>query len=294
MTELNKLHYFHIVAKYQNITRAAQELFVSQPALTKNIKSLEAEIGLPLFYKKGRHIYLTEYGKYLKERTDRIFAILESVSDELDKMKCDAKNTIKLNVLAATAVVSDAVVEYTKKNKSAIFQIIQNTEVDCDISVTTNSMNFSHLPPYLQRCVIEEKIYLAAPKSPEYDGKNKIDLSEVREKGFVNLSGSRLFRIVCDKFCESVGFKQNVIFESDSPTTVKNIIKAGAGIGFWPEFSWGEFPSSDVNLIPITNPVCQRELIIGLHSNKSPSSACSEFYIFLLNYIKEQSERSHK
>jgi len=284
--DLNKLYYFHVVAKHMNITRAAEELFISQPALTKNMKTLEKEIGLPLFYKNGRHIHLTEYGEYLKDRATRIFTIIGGVNDELEKMKSDAKNTIKLNVLAATAIVSDAVVEYTRENHSAIFQIIQNTEVDCDISITTNSMNFSHLPPYDKRCIIEEKIYLAVPKSSEYDGKIEIDLCEVKDKGFVNLSGSRLFRIVCDKFCESVGFKQNVIFESDSPTTVKNIIKAGAGIGFWPEFSWGEFPETDVNLIPITNPICQRELIIGLHGHISASAASAEFYEFLLEYIK--------
>ena len=53
-----------------------------------------------------------------------------------------------------------------------------------------------------------------------------------------------------------------IIVDADA-CPVKNIIKAGAGIGFWPEFSWGEFPSVDVDLIPISNPVCQRELIIG-------------------------------
>lgn len=286
--DLNKLHYFYVVAKHQNVTHAAEELYISQPALTKAIKALEKEIGLPLFYKKGRHIYLTEFGEYLKEQTGRMFAILDSVTGELEKKKEEVNNTIKLNVLAASTVVTDAVCEYTKKNKSVIVQIIQNTEVDCDISITTNSINFSHLPPFKKRCIIEEKIYLAVPKHSEYENKASIDLTEVKDKGFVNLSGSRLFRVVCDKFCESAGFKQNVIFESDSPATVKNIIKAGAGIGFWPEFSWGEFPAADVNLIPIHNPLCQRELIIGLHSHTHTSGIAFEFYEFLLDFMKKQ------
>ncbi len=284
MLDLSKLHHFYIAAKYQNITRAAQELYISQPALTKTIKTLEDEIGLPLFYKKGRHVYLTEHGRYLKERCERLFSILDDISDEFEKIKENAESTIKLNVLTASVIVSDAVVEYTKKNKSTHFRIIQNTEVDCDISITTNSVNFSHLPAYVERDVIEERIYLATPKTPEYDMKEQIDLAEVREKGFVNLSGSRLFRIVCDKFCDSVGFTQNVIFESDSPATMRNLIKAGVGIGFWPEFSWSEFPSSDVNLIPISNPVCRRDLVIGLHND---SSTARDFYRFLLKYISE-------
>lgn len=288
--ELNKLYYFHIVAKYQNVTKAAEELFVSQPALTKTIKNLEKQLGLPLFYKKGKHIYLTSFGEYLKGETDKMFAIWNNVSVEIKKIKHEYDNSIRLNVLAATSIVTDAVLEYKKTNKNAIFHIIQNEEANCDISITTNSVDFEKLPEFADRCIFEEKIYLATPKNDEYNGRTKISLDEVKDKGFVNLSGSRLFRIVCDKFCESVGFKPNIIFESDSPATVKNIIKSGMGIGFWPEFSWSEFPLGDVNLIPISNPVCQRELIIGLHTNVFTTDTVKDFYSYLLRYISERTK----
>ena len=73
-------------------------------------------------------------------------------------------------------------------------------------------------------------------------------------------------------------------------TAVKNIIKTGVGIGFWPEFSWSEFPTKDINLLPITNPSCQRELIIGLHMNSFTNNTVTEFYDFLLNYIKKHTK----
>ena len=286
--ELNKLYYFHVTAKYQNITKAAEELYISQPALTKTIKAMESEFELPLFQRKGRHIYQTSFGRYLKGETDKIFAVINNISAEIKKIKNESNSSIRLNVLAATSIVTDAVLEYKKTNKDAIFHIIQNEEANCDISVTTNSVNFENLPDFAEKCIFEEKIYLAAPKSDEYANKTSISLNEVRNKGFVNLSGSRLFRVVCDKLCESVGFIPKIIFESDSPATVKNIIKTGMGIGFWPEFSWSEFPVNDINLIPITNPICQRELIIGLHTNAFTPEIVSDFYRFLLNYIMKQ------
>ena len=83
----------------------------------------------------------------------------------------------------------------------------------------------------------------------------------------------------------------NIIFESDSPATVKNIIKSGIGIGFWPEFSWSEFPVKDINLIQIENPTCYRELIIGYHENIFTSKVSKDFYSFLLKYIKNKTER---
>ena len=289
--ELNKLYYFYTVARHQNITKAAEELFVSQPALTKTIKTLEKELGFALFYKKGRHIYLTEFGDYLKGQTEKMFSVWNDTVIVMEQLRHETDTSIRLNVLAATSLVTDAVLEYKKLNTDTILHIIQNEEVNCDISITTNSVDFSRLPQFSKKSIFEEKIYLATPKCEEYDGITQIALEEVKDKGFINLSGSRLFRVVCDKFCESVGFKPNIIFESDSPTTVKNIIKTGVGIGFWPEFSWSELPTKDINLIPITNPICQRELIIGLHTNAFTPQIVTDFYEFLFDFIRKQTEK---
>ena len=140
--DFNKLYYFHMAAKYQNITKAANELYISQPALTKAIKTLERELEMPLFYKKGKNIYLTYFGDYLKVETDKIFSIVHGIENETKKLKHENNNSIHLNVLAATSIVTDAVLEYKKINSEAIFHIIQNEEANCDISVTTNSVNF--------------------------------------------------------------------------------------------------------------------------------------------------------
>lgn len=286
--DLNKLYYFYVVAQYQHMTRAAHELHISQPALSKNIKNLEEEMGVPLFYKKGRNIVLTVYGNYVKERLGQVFTVLDGISEGLDQLKGLEKNTIKLNVLAASTIITDAIVGYKKKNEGVLFQVIQNEEeMDCDISVTTNTVDFSKIPAFTRRCIMEEKIYLAVPKKSEYAKESVIDLRKVKEKGFVNLAGSRLFRTVCDRYCQSVGFEPKIVFESDSPIVVKNIIGAGAGIGFWPAFSWGKIPL-DVKLLEIENPICQRELILGLHGKEAVSDVVEDFYEYLISFMQEQ------
>ena len=283
--QLNQLYHFYIAAKYQNITNAAKELYISQPALTKSIKCLEKELGFPLFFKKGRNIFLTSYGEYLKGEADKIFTIYNNIIVETSKLKHENDNSVSLNVLAATSLVTDAVLEYKKNNSHVIFHIIQNEEINCDISVFTNMSEQKSIQDYTQKAVFDEKIYLATPKTLEYNNLEAVDLSEMKDKGFVNLSGSRMFRSVCDKFCELVGFTPNIIFESDSPTTVRNIIKTGAGIGFWPEFSWSEFPTEDINLLPILNPECHRELVVSIHENPFTPKVVYDFYDFLVNYI---------
>ncbi len=295
MQELNKLYYFYVVAKHQHVTRASEELHIAQPALTKTVKLLEEELQVPLFYRKGRGIVLTPFGEHLRERLEDVFGILQNIPEELESMKGQAEKTIRLHVLAASTIITSAIAEYKKQNEDTVFQLIQNEEKkDCDISVTTNAVDFSHLPSFRKRCIMEEKIYLAVPKNSVYARETSVDLRFFKEEGFVNLAGSRLFRTVCDKFCDSAGFRAKIIFESDSPAAVRNLIGAGVGVGFWPAFSWGQITSSEVVLLPIRNPVCQRELIVGLHTENSLSGIAEDFYEYLLNFMREQQQKNEK
>ncbi len=284
--ELNKLYYFYVVAKHEHVTKAAEELHVSQPALTKTVKLLEEEIGVPLFRKEKRNIRLTEYGKFLKTRLEAVFQVLDEIPVELDKMKGLYENTVRLNVLAASGIVTEAIVEFKKKNEKTVFQVIQNEEeADCDITVTTNPESVMPLYEFEKTSTIAEEIYLAVPKN--WDCDELVELCDFCEEGFVNLAGSRLFRSICDEFCKKAGFKPKIIFESDSIVAVKNIIGAGAGIGFWPDFSWGE-SSEDIRLLKIKNIDCRREIIIGFHKNERKSRICEEFYAYLTEFMNEK------
>lgn len=289
--ELTKLRYFYIVAKHQHVTRAAEEIHIAQPALTKSVKQLEDELGVPLFYKKGRNIRLTVFGEYLQNKLEGVFSQIDGIPYEIETLKNEQNYTVKVNVLAASTAVTDAVIAYKKKNPNTVFQLIQSVaETDCDVSVSTDHADFSAFPVFEKKCVLEEKIYLAVPKNSKYAALNEIQLREVKDEGFVHLAGSRLFRSVCDGFCADAGFKPHTAFESDSPVAVRNIIAAHAGVGFWPEYSWGKV-SADVLLVPISQPVCRRSLVIGLHENPVKSSVAPDFYSFLVKFLQSRKKR---
>ncbi|MBQ7949137.1 MAG: LysR family transcriptional regulator [Clostridia bacterium] len=291
--ELTKLRYFYTVAKLGHVTRAAEEIHIAQPALTKAIKQLEEELGVPLFYKKGRNIYLTAYGEYLKGKAEMVFLHVDSIADELEELKQEQRQTVKLNVLAASTAVTEAVIAYKKRNPEVVFQVIQNeAETDCDVSVSIDEADLSTLPPIKRKRLLEENIYLAVPKNSRYAGRTNIALKEVKDEGFVHLAGSRFFRSVCDKFCLAAGFKPHTSFESDSPVAVKNIIGASAGVGFWPEYSWGKV-SADVVLLTITDPVCKRRLTLNLHESPTPSAVAQDFYGYLSKFLQKR-QRSVK
>lgn len=284
--ELQKLRYFYTVAKYQHVTKAAEAINIAQPALTQAIKSLETELGVPLFEKRGRNIVLTEYGEFLQHRLEQVLPQLDVIPAELEQIKNRVNKTVKLNILAASSFVIDSIVAYRNQNSDVVFDFEQNAfRHGCDIVIKTNGFEQSTGNEYSRRCVKQENIFLAVPKGSEYASLRSVELERVKDEEFVLLSSSRQFGIICNKFCSSAGFLPKILFESDSPSAVQNIISTGSGVAFWPEYSWGNVNNKNVVLLPISSPVCSRELIIELYDRTPHSEYAEDFYNFLVNRI---------
>ena len=281
--DIQKLKYFYEIAKCQHVTKAAESLHIAQPALTQAMKALEKELEVNLYTKSGRNIVLTDAGEYLKKRLDTLLPEFYSLEDEMRAVREQANKTIKLNILAASNFVIDTIVMYRTKHPDVIFEFEQNIyKKNSDIIVSTNGIEEVPFRQYSKRCVKEEKIYLAVPARSKYANREAVELAALKDENFVMLSSSRLFGAVCNKLCSVAGFVPKILFESDSPTAVQNIVSTGAGIAFWPEYSWGTVNNHEVKLLEISNPICQREIIVELYDRVPQSAYAEDFYEFLL------------
>lgn len=284
--EISQMKYFIEAAKTQHITNSAKNLHIAQPALTQSIHRLEDELGVPLFISKGRNIVLTQYGIYLKKKLEPIVKELESIPSELNQMANTENETIRLSVLAASTLVTRAIIDYKRKNPNINFHVLQNPENELfDIEITTN-LFYSKNENTKNQFVCTEKIFLAVPDNEKYKNKTSISLEEVKDEGFISLFGSKQLRSICDKFCHNSGFSPEIIFESDSPDAVKNMISANLGVGFWPEFTWGKIKKHNIRLLEISDPICRRDILICYKQTKADNSHTQDFYKFLIKYFK--------
>lgn len=284
--ELNQLRYFLDVAETQHVTRSAERLHLAQPALTRAIHRLEEELGVPLFVPKGRGIVLTEYGKFLQSNLTPLVTELDSLPERLQVMANLSHATVHLNVLAASTLVTEAVIQYQKEHPEVRFQLTQNQKDQLyDIGVTTRL--FYQQPEGAETFVRSEQIFLAVPDTSKYADRESICLRDVENENFISLMGSRQLRWICDKFCAQAGFSPRIILESDSPAAVRNMIIANMGVGFWPQFSWGRVESDRVRLLPITDPNCHRDILIDVRHNKPDNSVVDAFFAFLCRYMAD-------
>lgn len=285
--ELMQIRYFLETAKTKHMTNSAKNLHITQPALTQAIRRLEKDLGVPLFVAKGRNIVLTEYGRYLQKRLEPLMEQMDAIPEQLKMMVALEGETIHMNVLAASGLVMEAIIEYKKEHEDINFQLQQNSESELyDIAVTTKLFYLGE--DEKNRFACAEEIYLAVPRNPRYRDRTSIRLAEVEEEGFISLLGSREFRYICDRFCQHAGFTPKIIFESDNPSAVKNMIAANMGIGFWPEFTWGSIENEHVKMLKIEEPVCQRDIIIHYNRNKTDSRNVVDFYSFLTEFFENR------
>ena len=132
---LNQLLYFSVTARHQHFTRAAEELFISQPSLSYAISSLEDELGVSLFEKKGRNVVLTHQGAMFLTHVERALSEIQQGRESLQRMNTDAENLIEIAV-ASTAIgkhsLPDLLNEFSHdpQNADVRFHFTQTTDAE--------------------------------------------------------------------------------------------------------------------------------------------------------------------
>jgi len=285
--ELTQLKYFCAAAENQHITKTAELLHIAQPALSQSIHRLEKELGVPLFASKGRNIVLTECGEYLKNRLTPIIASIDRIPDELRSMANPEVRTINMNVLAASTLVTAAMIDYKKEHRNVNFRLSQTggSEV-VDITVSTRFSDRHPAESAEFSRVFTEDIYIAVPAGSRWDGASAVDLSDFAGEDIISLAGSKQFRVICDRLCLQSGFSPNIVFESDSPAAVRNFVAAGLGAAFWPQYTWGNPDTSGIVLLPIRTPQCRRDIFISLTDAKKDVPEIRGFYDFLVEHFE--------
>lgn len=279
------LSYFQKTAEKQHLTRVAEELHISQPSLSRTIKTLENDLGIPLFERSGRNIVLTRYGEILLRHTERIMDELHSAEREIEEMKGAQQTTVSFSLFAASKLIPGFLMGFRHLHPHVHLEILQQkidhtkkqgNGVDLSLFSSINPMENEFCTT-----LMEEEILLAMPDTDSRARLPSVKLKDFAEAGFILLQTGKSLRAITDVYCHAAGFTPRVSLESDSPDTVREFIRAGLGISFVPKITWHGVSSSHVALVPISTPICRRSIILSWRAdiNESPSAVLLRDYI---------------
>lgn len=283
--ELLQLRYFLVTANYEHMTKAAETLRIAQPALSQSIKRLEQELGVSLFDREKRGIRLNENGHFLKEQLTPILETLDELPAALQTRSSQQLQTIHVNILAASRLITDCIIEYKKLHPEIHFCLHQNPGSEqSDLSI--RSLFPDEALPENSLFLLKEHFFLAVPAASRYASLPSVSLNELQKESFLTPPKNHPIRCICERFCLDSGFFPHIAGESDSPENLDKLVAAGLGISFWPEYSWESAANSNRVFLPIRQPACERSIILSIHPAKINLPILEDFCEFLFQYVK--------
>lgn len=289
--ELLQLKYFMKVAKVEHMTKAANELYISQSSLSRTINRLEEDLGVPLFKREGRQIKLNEYGKVFLKRVENAFYEIDQGKKEINDIKGMEEKTIVVGA-TITRLLPDAFQEFLKRKPNIKFKLFQLTTKDIEKELEEGKIDFAISTPLIEREDVvsiplkKEKVFLAVSKNHILAKRKKVKIKEIEKEAFIALTTDYSFQKNIEKLCIEKGFKPNIMFESNDVEVLFKLVLDDLGIAFMPEYWWNE---ERINLpVKIEIEDILGERLIGVSWNKKEklSKELIEFKEFLIEYFK--------
>lgn len=288
--ELLQLHYFRTVAKWQHMTKAAQELRIAQPALSKTIARLEEDMGVPLFDRERGRIRLNTFGKAYLERVEKALNLLEEGQRVVSELAGLEQGSVHLAV-STLDILAEPLGKFLALHPSVHFQITQANSEEMASLMESGEVDvcFSHLPlkhpDVYVKTVLKEEIYVAVPSSHRFARQSSIRLADVAEDPFIGYKEDFPTQKLYDPFFQRAGFTPNFACRVDDPASILKLVRAGLGVALFGCVSKEADPK--LVLLPITEPVCQRHFQMIWHKKRYLSQAARNFCEFVVEYFAE-------
>lgn len=293
--ELLQLKYFQTAARMQHMTKAAHSLHISQPALSKMIASLEAELGTKLFERERKSIRLNEHGKLFLRQVDIALQALEDGKLQLQDANGCVSAVITLDVRVSSHLLPDLLADFRKEWPHAEFQLQQHVSSFEGMPSFDLCLSDGATPPKgtASVCLLEEEIVVAVPAEHPLADRNHVSLQELKEESFITLPPGKSLRETTDAFCRLAGFTPRIRFESDDPATVRGLIRSGQGVAFLPVVTWGGSTGPDVVQLRLEESWCKRSISLSWPKDRYLMHTAVLFRDFAIRYFARLAE-SHR
>jgi DNA-binding transcriptional LysR family regulator len=239
-----KLETLLTVTETQNYTRAAQQLSLTQPAVSQHIKQLENELGVKLFIRSGGKIILTEKGKIVVKYARRLTAIYATMLKEMHEKLGLTSLIVGITHTGVSNIIAEVIAKYCNIHEGVHIKIVTDTIIslykklkayEIDLAIVEGT----YPEPELNAILLDtDDLILAVSNDHPFAQKNYVTLNELKnEKIILRLPNSGM-RNLFVAHLESKGMsidEFNVILEVDNLATIKDLIARGFGIAILPK-----------------------------------------------------------
>ncbi|MFQ5468693.1 MAG: LysR family transcriptional regulator [Gammaproteobacteria bacterium] len=288
---LQQLRLFEAVARNQSYTRAAEEIHLSQPAVSIQVKRLEEQIGMPLFEKIGKGIFLTAAGQELYDACSDMFDRMERLKTRLYDLQGEIAGPLKIGVVTTAKYIlphllGEFLQRYPKvephlkvSNRERIMERFDENNDDIYILGHADENRQCEDHPFLD----DELVIFASPKHP-LAGRNCISLQTLATERFLFREEGSGIRTTFENFLASHDLSMTPYMELGSGEAIKQAVMANLGIGMLSLFSLSlELEANRLVVLDVVDLPIKRKWRVVYPKGKQLSPVAHQF----IDFVKE-------
>lgn len=237
---LNQLRAFHAVAKTGAFSKAAEELFVTEPAVFIQVRSLERYLGFKLFDKLGKDLRPTEVGQMLFEYAEKIFGLVEEAQKAIKDVQALKSGELRIGSAKALAQYLMPVVVSSFQDSYPNIKVLlsENNSDELVKGVLNHQYELALVArvPYPERIEVipfsKEKVVFVASPDSELLSKEEISLEELADQPIICRDAGSATRLAVAAAFEKQGLKPSSVVESANTEFIKDMVKQDKGYAF--------------------------------------------------------------
>jgi len=297
MINFNQLRVFHQVAKNMNFTAAAKKLFITQPAVTANIRLFEGFCDLKLFLKRGRKIYLTDEGKVLYDYARKVFEYEKEIENLIDDMKELKRGTLRLGTSKTYAryFMPFLITSFRKAYPQIKIQLDEGSSLDIIHSLLDLKNEMAVIAKVEDNpdiCFIpfsqEEVVLILAPEHP-LARKRSITPAELAEEPIITKERGSGTRNLVNTLFEDNGISPEILMETSNAEFIKQLVQRGDGVSFVvKETAAAELQEKKLVTVPIKGQRIFLDVSIAYLKDQNLSPSAQAFLDILLKIAPKE------
>ena len=294
--EISQLKYFAAVARTGNVSKAAQELFVTQPNLSKSIARLEEELGVPLFEHRKGKIMLNDYGRMFLSSVTLSLSELENGIQSIQRMYESAQNILALGC-SIDDLLPDVLRDFAQVHPEiGIRQFgCSPQELTERLSRRTLDLAITARPMGGDAFVFEElgrsDFVILVGKNHRLADRATISVRELAGEKLI-CDRSRMDAGTVSRVCRTYGFAPNIVFEVENSSLIYALLSGDRGVAFMPMAQMRkisqEYPHSGIHMVQLSDQVEPASLGLMYRRDYEWSQAARVFAQFLRDWLAEE------
>lgn len=292
-----QLEYFLEVARVGNMTAAAHTLHVAQTSVSRSIARLEDDLGVPLFERSGRGVFLNDYGKKFYARAETILRERTDVERELKEMRDQFAGRVAIATSAARQI-NQLIIQYMSQHPNAIFRQFRITDMqEVKAKLDSGSLDYAltHAqlldPEYQWEPLIREEFFVLVSAEHPLSGKSVLQISDLKgQRLLINNVDDPDF---IEQQCLAHGFSPEFGFIGNEYEIIGPMVEEGVGISLISTLALYDMKKSlplehlgKIRVARIEGEAFYRTLGVLCRKHHYLSSAARSFYKRLTDYFK--------